>query len=329
MQSKFDLKQLSIEIREGNRVSLGRAITLVESRLPEHRLLADELMEILSDHAHISRRIAITGVPGVGKSTAIEALGLSLIQHRNQTVAVLAIDPSSSISGGSILGDKTRMQELSKQKEAFIRPTPSGGHLGGVGERTMQTILLCEAAGFDNIIIETVGVGQSETEIRYMSDIFILLMLPGAGDELQGIKRGIMEMTDLIVLNKFDGNAKESGLDAMNHYRNALHFFPPRSDGWQPLVLKHSIYLPESTLELLAAIDQYYEHINQNQGLAKFRAEQNTWWFKEQVQRNWLEKLYANQRFVGDLQRYTQEIKEGNLNPFKAARSILRDLDQS
>jgi LAO/AO transport system kinase len=328
MQSKFDLKQLSIEILEGNRVSLGRAITLVESRLPEHRLLADELMEILSDHAHISRRIAITGVPGVGKSTAIEALGLSLIQHRNQSVAVLAIDPSSSISGGSILGDKTRMQELSKSKEAFIRPTPSGGHLGGVGERTMQTILLCEAAGFDNIIIETVGVGQSETEIRYMADIFILLMLPGAGDELQGIKRGIMEMTDLIVLNKFDGVAKESALDAMHHYRNALHYFPPRTDGWQPKVLKHSMYLPDSTLELLDSIDQYFEHMDQNQGLTKFRAEQNTWWFKEQVHRNWLEKLYASEGFEEKMHRYTQQIREGSANPFQAARTLLKDLDE-
>lgn len=323
MLSTGDLDQWASEIRSGNRVSLGKAITLVESRLPEHRLRADQLIEKISHSSAHARRIAITGVPGVGKSSFIEAFGLKLIRDFNQSVAVLAIDPSSTVSGGSILGDKTRMEALSKEKSAFIRPSPSGGHLGGVAERTMHTIMLCEAAGFDYILIETVGVGQSETEIRHMADLFLLLMLPGAGDELQGIKRGIIEMTDLMVLNKSDGNTASLAEDAVRQYSNALHFFPGRDDGWLPKVLKHSIFQPESTALVMIAVNQYFDFMAEGQKLGKMRAEQKVWWFREQVRRIWLERLYTKDGFNHQLDNLSNQILQGDLNPFQAARSLL------
>lgn len=327
MYTHNDIAALGEDIRKGNRVSLGRAITLIESKRKEDRILSDLLMDQLSDHKTNSRRIAITGVPGVGKSTFIEAFGLKLIQEKQQSVAVLAIDPSSGISGGSILGDKTRMSELARESRAFIRPSPSGGHLGGVAEKTMQTILLCEAAGFDNILIETVGVGQSETEIRYMADLFILLMLPGAGDELQGIKRGIMEMADLLVMNKFDGASQENAKEAIAQFKNALHYFPPREDGWIPEILKHSVLSPDTTSEVTVAVNRYFEFMAIEAKLDKLRASQRVWWLREQIQRNWMNKLYSTAGFEEKLKESAQKVLSGELNPFKEAREILERLE--
>ncbi|HSH50986.1 MAG TPA: methylmalonyl Co-A mutase-associated GTPase MeaB, partial [Bacteroidales bacterium] len=223
-------------IINGNRTILGQAITLIESSLPDHHQIAQEIIEKCLPYAGNSIRIGITGVPGVGKSTFIESMG-KYITSKGNKLAVLAIDPSSERSKGSILGDKTRMEELATDTNAFIRPSPSAGSLGGVARKTRETIVLCEAAGFNTIFIETVGVGQSETAVHSMVDFFLLLMLAGAGDELQGIKRGIMEMADAIVINKADGGNIQKAELAKNQYQNALHLYPPAPSGWIPKVL--------------------------------------------------------------------------------------------
>jgi LAO/AO transport system kinase len=221
----------------GDRVALARAITLIESSLPSDAERAALLLNAVLPHIGKTRRLGITGVPGVGKSTFIDALGIHVTQGLGERLAVLSVDPSSPISGGSILGDKTRMARLAMEERAFIRPSPSGGHLGGVAQRTRETILLCEAAGYCNVFIETVGVGQSETAVRSMSDFFLLLMLAGAGDELQGIKRGIIEMIDGMAINKADGDNKRKAERARIEYASALHLFPASGDGWTPQVV--------------------------------------------------------------------------------------------
>src|SRR5690606_4551418 len=222
-------------ILRGDRVVLGRAITLVESALPAHQELAEAILERCLPHAGRSVRVGITGVPGVGKSTFIEALGTRLTAA-GRRLAVLAIDPSSTRTGGSILGDKTRMGRLANDPAAFVRPSPSGGSLGGVARRTRETIFLCEAAGFDTVFVETVGVGQSEVSVQAMVDFFLLLVLAGAGDELQGIKRGIVEMADGIAITKADGDNVKAAQLARSQYRHALHLYPPRPSGWKPHV---------------------------------------------------------------------------------------------
>jgi LAO/AO transport system kinase len=225
------------EIRKGNITVLSQAVTLVESSKYEHQQLAQEVIEKCLPYSGDSMRIGITGVPGAGKSTSIDAFGMHLIKDKKKKLAVLAIDPSSERSKGSILGDKTRMEELSKEKDAFIRPSPSAGSLGGVARKTRETIILCEAAGFDSIFVETVGVGQSETAVHSMVDFFLLIQLAGTGDELQGIKRGIMEMADGIIVNKADGNNIDKANLAASQFRNALHLFPTPDSGWIPKVL--------------------------------------------------------------------------------------------
>ena len=228
-------------ILDGNITILSQAVTLVESSLHEHQEIAQEIIEKCLPHAGKSVRVGITGVPGAGKSTSIDSFGMHLI-NAGHKLAVLAIDPSSERSKGSILGDKTRMEALSREKNAFIRPSPSAGSLGGVARKTRETIVLCEAAGFDTIFVETVGVGQSETAVHSMVDFFLLIQLAGTGDELQGIKRGIMEMADGIIINKADGdNIKKAELAAAQ-FRNALHLFPPSDSGWSPKVLTYSGY---------------------------------------------------------------------------------------
>src|SRR5919112_1821787 len=224
-------------VRAGDRVVLAQAITLIESDLPADVERAAAVLDALLPHAGRSRRVGITGVPGVGKSTFIDALGMHLVRDRGELVAVLSVDPSSPISGGSILGDKTRMERLALEDASFIRPSPARGHLGGVSRRTRETMLLCEAAGYENILVETVGVGQSETAVRSMTDFFLLLMLAGAGDELQGIKRGIVEMIDGMAINKADGENKPRAERARVEYASALHLFPASPDGWTPRVL--------------------------------------------------------------------------------------------
>ncbi|MFA5633298.1 MAG: methylmalonyl Co-A mutase-associated GTPase MeaB [Porticoccaceae bacterium] len=230
-----DVKALADKLIQGDRRALARSITLIESTRADHRAQANALLESLSQYAGKSIRLGITGVPGVGKSTFIESFGNFLIDQ-GQRVAVLAVDPSSSISGGSILGDKTRMENLTRREEAFIRPSPAGKTLGGVARRTRETLLLCEAAGYDFIIVETVGVGQSETMVSEMTDMFLLLLLPGGGDELQGMKRGITELADLILVNKADGEQQAVARNTVSDYRSALQFLPRKHKNWEPTV---------------------------------------------------------------------------------------------
>ena len=229
-------------ILKGDITILSQAVTLIESSLHEHQQVAQEIIEKCLPHAGRSVRIGITGVPGAGKSTSIDAFGMHLIKDKGRKLAVLAIDPSSERSKGSILGDKTRMEELSREKSAFIRPSPSAGSLGGVARKTRETIVLCEAAGFDTVFVETVGVGQSETAVHSMVDFFLLIQLAGTGDELQGIKRGIMEMADGIIINKADGDSIDKAKLAAAQFRNALHLFPTPESGWSPKVLTYSGY---------------------------------------------------------------------------------------
>lgn len=280
-------------IREGNRFILSRAITLIESRLPADREQADAIIQTLLPESGKSIRIGITGVPGVGKSTFIEQFG-TLVTSYGKKLAVLAIDPSSPVTGGSIMGDKTRMEQLSHNPLAYIRPSPSGTSLGGVSRKTRETMLLCEAAGFEVIFVETVGVGQSETAVHSMTDFFLLLMLAGAGDELQGIKKGIMEMADAVTINKADGDNIRRAKIAQAEYRNALHFFPPKPYGWQPKVLTCSA-LEGSGLEDIWQMIQDYHSLTQSNGWwERKRMQQQEAWLRELITEQLLENFYQN-----------------------------------
>lgn len=271
---KEDLKELAEGIKSGNRVSLSRAITLAESSLEEHQKWAHQLIQQVISLTGNSKRIAITGVPGVGKSTFIESFGKLLTQNGHK-VAVLAIDPSSSLSGGSILGDKTRMEDLARNPNAFIRPSATGGHLGGVASRTYEAMLLCEAAGFDIILIETVGVGQSETLVNDITDIFIFLQIPGAGDELQGIKRGIMEMTDLIFVNKVDDFGIDKAKDVKVTLARSLQFLPNKPSGWKRKVLLGSGLNSKGLAEVWEAVQDYFNTVQSNGYFVEKRKKQD------------------------------------------------------
>jgi LAO/AO transport system kinase len=310
-------------IRNGDRPVLARAITLVESDLPSDVDLASEVIEACLPHAGQSRRLGITGVPGVGKSSFIEALGTYLTRELGETVAVLSIDPSSPISGGSILGDKTRMERLSTDDRAFIRPSPSRGHLGGVARRTREAMLLCEAAGYQNVFIETVGVGQSETTVRSMTDFFLLLMLAGAGDELQGMKRGILEMTDLIAINKADGDNRRRAERARQDYENALHLFPAAADGWTPRVVTCSALEREGVAEIWNLVLEHRALVESNGWFARLREEQALEWMREAILLG-LEQEIRRDRVVTDhLAAMRAEVRSGRLSPFRAARNVL------
>jgi len=310
-------------IRDGDRAVLARAITLVESDLPSDVDLASEVIEACLPHSGRSRRLGITGVPGVGKSTFIEALGTRLTRELGETVAVLSIDPSSPVSGGSILGDKTRMERLATDDRAFIRPSPSRGHLGGVARRTREAMLLCEAAGYQNVFVETVGVGQSETTIRSMTDFFLLLMLAGAGDELQGMKRGILEMTDLIAINKADGDNRRRAERARLDYQNALHLFPASADGWTPRVVTCSALNREGVAEIWDLVLEHRALIESNGSFARLREEQAIEWMREAILLG-LEQEIRRDRVVTDhLAAMRDEVRSGRLSPFRAARNVL------
>lgn len=260
---KEDIQTLAEGIKSGNRVALSRAITLAESSLEEHQQLAHELIQEIISLTGKSKRIAITGVPGVGKSTFIESFG-KLLTNDGHKVAVLAIDPSSLLSGGSILGDKTRMEDLARNPNAYIRPSATGGHLGGVASRTYEAMLLCEAAGFNVILIETVGVGQSETLVNDITDIFIFLQIPGAGDELQGIKRGIMEMTDLIFVNKVDDFGMDKAKDVKVTLARSLQFLPQKPSGWKRKVLLGSGINSKGLAEVWESVQSYFDTVQSN-----------------------------------------------------------------
>jgi LAO/AO transport system kinase len=297
-------------IREGNRFVLSRAITLIESRLPADREQADAIIQTLLPESGRSIRIGITGVPGVGKSTFIERFGM-LVTGYGKKLAVLAIDPSSPVTGGSIMGDKTRMEQLSHNPMAYIRPSPSGASLGGVSRKTRETMLLCEAAGFEVIFVETVGVGQSETAVHSMTDFFLLLMLAGAGDELQGIKKGIMEMADAVAINKADGDNIKRAKMAQAEYRNALHFFPPKPYGWQPKVLTCSA-LEGSGLEDIWQMMQDYRRLTESNGWwERKRMQQQEAWLKELIAEQLLENFYGNMMVKTALQDKLAAIQAG------------------
>lgn len=322
-KSSLDARSYFDEIRSGNRTLLSQAITLAESSLPAHNKLAQEIISLCLPHSGNSMRIGITGVPGVGKSTFIESFG-SHLTASGRKLAVLAIDPSSERSKGSILGDKTRMEKLAADKNAFIRPSPSGGSLGGVARKTRESIILCEAAGFDSIFIETVGVGQSETAVHSMVDFFLLLMLAGAGDELQGIKRGIMEMADLIAINKADGQNVEKAKLAKAEYENALHLFPAPESGWTPKVVTCSSLKMTGINEIWELIKDYHQLTLNNDYFRKKRNKQSLYWMYETINEELKQNFYGNPLIKSELKKYEQKVLNDRLNSFLAAGTLLK-----
>lgn len=309
-------------ITSGNITDLSRAITLVESTNATHTAKAHEIITACLPHANTSVRIGITGVPGVGKSTFIEAFG-SYLTRMGKKVAVLAVDPSSTLSKGSILGDKTRMEDLVKDKNAFIRPSPSGDSLGGVARKTRETIILCEAAGFDTIIIETVGVGQSETAVHSMVDFFLLLKLAGAGDELQGIKRGIIEMADAIVINKADGDNLKAARAAKVEFNRALHLYPEKDSGWSPKVALCSALKQEGIAEVWQVIQDYIATTTVNHYFEHHRHNQNKFWLLQTIEERLKSDFYTSKKIKAELQTQIELVEAGKTTPFAAAEYLL------
>ena len=321
-------KRLSAEeyyngILHADRALLGKAITLIESTLESDKQLAKEVIELCLPHSGNSIRVGITGVPGVGKSTFIEAFGVHLA-NAGHKVCVLAIDPTSQISHGSILGDKTRMQNLSSHPNAFIRPSPSSGSLGGVTRSTRETVILCEAAGFDTVIIETVGVGQSETAVHGMVDFFLLLMLAGAGDELQGIKRGIMEMCDALIITKADGENKIKAKQAIVEYRNALHLYPPTASGWSPKVGICSSLTGEGVPNVWEIIQEYAQQTRENGYFANHRAEQEKQRLHETIDQLLKDRFYQNPTIAAKIKELEQLVAEKKISAYSAAEGLLK-----
>lgn len=315
-------KELIANIIAGDKTALSRAITLIESTNSEHLSKANDVINGCLPYANNSIRIGITGVPGVGKSTFIEAFGKHLTGI-GRKVAVLAIDPSSSISHGSILGDKTRMEELVKDENAYIRPSASGESLGGVARKTRESIILCEACGFDTLIIETVGVGQSETAVHSMVDFFLLLKIAGAGDELQGIKRGIMEMADAVIINKADGdNIKKANL-AKVEFNRALHFFPPKASGWQPQVSTCSALENEGIAAVWKLINDYLALTKSNRFFDYKREEQNQYWMIETIEEQLKSQFYQNPNIIAHFEEIKTKVAQHKISPFTGALTLL------
>ena len=314
-------------ILRGDVTVLSRAVTLVESTSPRHAALAQEVVERCLPYSGKSLRIGITGVPGAGKSTSIDAFGMHVLEHRGGKLAVLAVDPSSERSKGSILGDKTRMEQLSQHPNAFIRPSASAGSLGGVARKTRETIILCEAAGYDTIFVETVGVGQSETAVYSMVDFFLLIQIAGAGDELQGIKRGIMEMADGIVINKADGSNIEEAKRAAAHYRNALQLFPMPQGGIRPQVLTYSGFY---ALGIKEVWDMIYTHLGLTRKNGFFdirRQQQAKYWMYETINEQLRSRFYNSEGMDALLSEYEQQLFDGKLTSFAAAARLLDIFD--
>lgn len=307
----------------GNRVVLSQAITLIESNKSAHQTKAQAIINACLPYAGKSTRLGITGTPGVGKSTFIEKFGQHAIQ-KEKRLAVLAVDPTSQISKGSILGDKTRMIELSSNENAFIRPSPAGDSLGGVARKTRESIILCEAAGFDFIVIETVGVGQSEIAVHSMVDFFLLLLLPGAGDELQGIKRGIVEMADLIAFNKADGENLQKAKIARRDYKNALHMFPPKPSGWTATATICSGLSGMGIEDIWTNIEKYIQQTTENSFFIKNRQQQSQYWLHETIKSHLHRMFYQNEQVKSKLSDVENQIKNGRLSPFQGAEELLR-----
>jgi len=316
-----DIPALAAELRAGHRAALARAITLVESRRADHQAAARELVQALLPTTGKAIRVGITGSPGVGKSTTIDALGMFLIE-RGHSVAVLAVDPSSARTGGSILGDKTRMAQLSASDRAFIRPSPSSGTLGGVAAKTREAMLLCEASGFDVILVETVGIGQSETAVCDMTDFFLALMLPGAGDELQGIKKGLVELADMIAINKADGdNIKRANIAAAD-YRGALHILSPRSEHWHPPVLTYSALTGAGIAELWQKILDHRIAMTASGDFAARRRQQQVKWMWAMLEGRMMERLRSDPAIRAQVKKIEAEVADGRTAPALAADTI-------
>jgi LAO/AO transport system kinase len=318
---KDDPEQLFQRLRQGDRAALSRALTLIESKNPVHQKIAANILDHCLPHAGQSIRLGITGSPGVGKSTFIEALGMHCL-NQGHRIAVLAVDPSSSITKGSLLGDKTRMEQLSRQESAFIRPSPANETLGGVAHSTKESILLCEAAGYDLIFVETVGVGQSETLVKQMVDFFLLLILPGSGDDLQGIKRGIVELADLIVVNKADGDRRKLARQTQRDFAQALHLFPPSDAQWTVHVRQASAFENEGIDDIWTLVSEH--HSSQSEAIQHHRAEQNAFWLDSRFRDLARSKILSLPGLQEQIEIQKQQLIEGK----QSLTAALQQLDQ-
>jgi GTPase len=327
-KNRLSAKEYINGILHGDRVILSRAITIIESNLESDKKLAREIIQAILPNSGKSIRIGITGVPGVGKSTFIEAFGNYLITQGHK-VAILSIDPSSQRSKGSILGDKTRMEELANMEEAYIRPSASGDTLGGVANKTGETMLLCEANGYDVILIETVGVGQSETAVHAMTDFFLLLMLSGAGDELQGIKKGIMEMADMVVINKADGDNIRRSEQAKIQYQNALHIFPQSESGWSPVVSTASSTENIGIAHVWNEITKYKKLVLGNGYFNKNRNHQQIQWMYNNINEELKQMFYGSENIANHLTDLENEIVSAKISPVKAAQKIINEFKKT
>ncbi|MCP4195615.1 MAG: methylmalonyl Co-A mutase-associated GTPase MeaB [Proteobacteria bacterium] len=320
--------ELSVEdhvrgVLERDRAVLARTITLVESNARDHQKTAEQVLKRLLPHTGKSVRVGITGVPGVGKSSFIDILGQRLLD-KGKKVAVLAIDPSSSVTGGSILGDKTRMEGLARDRRCFIRPSPSSGALGGVGRKSRETMLVCEAAGFDVILVETVGVGQSEVTVRSMVDFFLLLMIPGAGDELQGIKRGVVELADALVVNKSDGDNKQRAELARGEYERALHYLLPATHGWQTRAYACSSITGEGVWEAWGVVEAFIENTTASGAFAERRKEQNFTWFRTLIEEHLKSNFFEHSDIAKQLPEIERSVIDGEMPVTQAVDLLMR-----
>lgn len=325
MAKPFNINEIIDGILSSNISYVSKAITLVESTKPEHQEQAQQIINAIIKHSGNSFRLGITGVPGVGKSTFIESFGLEVV-NRGHKLAVLAVDPSSQLSKGSILGDKTRMEQLSVHPKAFIRPSPSSGSLGGVARKTKESIIICAAAGYDYIFIETVGVGQSETAVHQLTDFFLLLMLAGAGDELQGIKRGIMEMADGIVITKADGSNLDKAKSARAEYARALHLFPPTESNWIPEVLTCSSTENIGIKEVYEMLEKYKRHTIANNFFNTKRTQQTKQWLHQTINDMLLDRFYSNPTINEEIKKIENQLQNQNINPYQAALDLLKKI---